>query len=63
MESNKQTLPTDQFVRYEQQYKLMGEICSQFEKDGDKDSMFENIMELMQKVECMYIIIIISALI
>ncbi len=55
MESNKQSLPTDQFMRYEQQYKTMGEICSQFEKDGDKDRTFENILELMQKVECMYL--------
>ncbi|XP_016336146.1 peroxisomal biogenesis factor 19-like [Sinocyclocheilus anshuiensis] len=51
LESNKQSLPTDQFMRYEQQYKLMGEICSQFEKDGDKDSTFENILELMQKLQ------------
>uniref|UniRef100_A0A8C2BXJ9 Peroxisomal biogenesis factor 19 n=1 Tax=Cyprinus carpio TaxID=7962 RepID=A0A8C2BXJ9_CYPCA len=51
LESNKQSLPTDQFTRYEQQYKIMGEICSQFEKDGDKDSTFENILELMQKLQ------------
>jgi len=38
-------------MQYEQQYKIMGEICSQFEKDGDKDSTFENILELMQKVK------------
>ncbi len=25
------------------------------EKDGDKDRTFENILELMQKVECMYL--------
>ncbi|XP_052475848.1 peroxisomal biogenesis factor 19 [Carassius gibelio] len=51
LESNKQSLPTDQFTRYEQQYHIMGEICSQFEKDGDKDSTFENILELMQKLQ------------
>ncbi|KAI2667720.1 Peroxisomal biogenesis factor 19 [Labeo rohita] len=51
LESNKQSLPTDQFTRYEQQYKIMGEICTQFEKDGDKDSTFENILELMQKLQ------------
>jgi len=51
LEGNRQSLPPDQFMQYEQQYKIMGEICSQFEKDGDKDSTFENILELMQKVK------------
>lgn len=37
-------------MRYEQQYKIMGEICTQFEKDGERESTFENILELMQKV-------------
>ncbi|XP_056334405.1 peroxisomal biogenesis factor 19 [Danio aesculapii] len=51
LESNRQSLPSDQFTRYEQQYKVMGEICNQFEKDEDKDSAFENILELMQKLQ------------
>ncbi|XP_055057658.2 peroxisomal biogenesis factor 19 [Misgurnus anguillicaudatus] len=51
LESNKQSIPPDQFIQYEQQYKIMGEICSQFEKEGDKESTFENILELMQKLQ------------
>lgn len=51
LESNRQSIPPDQFMRYEQQYKIMGEICTQFEKDGDRESTFENILELMQKLQ------------
>ncbi|XP_051554886.1 peroxisomal biogenesis factor 19-like [Myxocyprinus asiaticus] len=51
LESNRQSFPPDQFTRYEQQYKIMGEICSQFEKDGDRENTFENILELMQKLQ------------
>ncbi|XP_051984819.1 peroxisomal biogenesis factor 19-like [Xyrauchen texanus] len=50
LESNRQSFPPDQFTRYEQQYKIMGEICSQFEK-GDRENTFENILELMQKLQ------------
>lgn len=38
----------------------MGEICKQFEKEGEgpeeKESTFESIMDLMQKVETMWLI-------
>ncbi|TRY81978.1 hypothetical protein DNTS_030983 [Danionella cerebrum] len=51
LENNRQSLPPDQFQRYEQQFKIMGEICSQFEKDGDNDRTFESILELMQKLQ------------
>ena len=50
LNSNKESLPPEEFNRYEQQHKIMGDICSQFEKDGDQESAFENILELMQKV-------------
>ncbi|XP_051989905.1 peroxisomal biogenesis factor 19-like [Xyrauchen texanus] len=51
LDSNRQSLPPDQFTQYEQQYRIMGEICSQFEKDGDRESTFETILELMQKLQ------------
>ncbi|XP_056599929.1 peroxisomal biogenesis factor 19 [Triplophysa dalaica] len=51
LESNRQSIPPDEFMRYEQQYKIMGEICTQFEKDGEGESTFENILELMQKLQ------------
>ncbi|XP_012670853.1 peroxisomal biogenesis factor 19 [Clupea harengus] len=51
LNSNKESLPPEEFNRYEQQHKIMGDICSQFEKDGDQESAFENILELMQKLQ------------
>lgn len=55
LNSNRQSLPLDQFQRYEQQHKVMGEICSQFEKEGERsgrdgENRFESILELMQQV-------------
>ncbi|XP_028833230.1 peroxisomal biogenesis factor 19 [Denticeps clupeoides] len=49
--SNKESLPPEQFQRYEQQHKVMGEICVEFEKDGDQEGTFENILELMQQLQ------------
>ncbi|KAM9845149.1 peroxisomal biogenesis factor 19 [Aulostomus maculatus] len=53
LDANKPSLSPEDYQRYEQQAKIMGEICQQFEKEdeGDKDSMFESIMELMQKLQ------------
>ncbi|CAB1326505.1 unnamed protein product [Coregonus sp. 'balchen'] len=56
LNSNRQSLPPDQFQRYEQQHKVMGEICSQFEKEGeqsgrDGENSFESILELMQQLQ------------
>ncbi|KAG5286648.1 hypothetical protein AALO_G00017260 [Alosa alosa] len=51
LNSNKESLTPEDFSRYEQQHKIMGDICSQFEKDGDQESTFENILELMQKLQ------------
>uniref|UniRef100_A0A8C7RBB0 Peroxisomal biogenesis factor 19 n=1 Tax=Oncorhynchus mykiss TaxID=8022 RepID=A0A8C7RBB0_ONCMY len=53
---NRQSLPADQFQRYEQQHKVMGEICSQFEKEGERsgrdgENRFESILELMQQLQ------------
>ncbi|XP_029498929.1 peroxisomal biogenesis factor 19-like [Oncorhynchus nerka] len=56
LNSNRQSLPADQFQRYEQQHKVMGEICSQFEKEGERsgrdgENRFESILELMQQLQ------------
>lgn len=55
LDANKPNLSPEDFQRYEQQAKLMGEICKQFEKEDqgaeEKESTFESIMDLMQKVD------------
>lgn len=55
LEANKSSLSPEDRQRYEQQAKIMGEICAHFEREdqdpADKESTFENIMELMQKVD------------
>ncbi|KAM9323712.1 peroxisomal biogenesis factor 19 [Pholidichthys leucotaenia] len=55
LETNKVTLSPEDYQRYEQQAKIMGEICKLFEKENevaaDKESTFENIMDLMQKLQ------------
>ncbi|KAG5841706.1 peroxisomal biogenesis factor 19 [Anguilla rostrata] len=53
---NRQSLPPDQYHRYEQQHKIMGEICSQFEREGEGgrdggQSNFDSILELMQQLQ------------
>lgn len=50
LDNNRQSLSAEDVHRYEQQHRIMGEICSQFERDGDTQSSFQNILELMQKV-------------
>lgn len=55
LEANKPSLSSDDFQRYEQQAKIMGEICELFEKEeagaAEKESTFETIMDLMQKLQ------------
>lgn len=53
LDANKASLSPEDYQRYEQQAKVMGDICKHFEKEeeGDKDGAFENIMDLMQKVK------------
>lgn len=55
LEVNKTTLSSEDFQRYEQQSKIMGEICELFEREetgaADKDGTFETIMDLMQKLQ------------
>ena len=53
LDANKPSLSPEDYQRYEQQAKIMGEICKSFEKEeegADKEVAFESIMDLMQKV-------------
>lgn len=54
LEANKPSLSPEDFQRYEQQAQIMTEICGHFEgekQESEKESTFENIMDLMQKVD------------
>ncbi|KPP67107.1 peroxisomal biogenesis factor 19-like [Scleropages formosus] len=58
LDCNRQSLPPEQYRRYEQQHKIMAEICSHFEKEGergqgggDSGSTFEDILDLMQQLQ------------
>ncbi|XP_077415112.1 peroxisomal biogenesis factor 19 isoform X2 [Vanacampus margaritifer] len=51
LEANRASLSSEDVQRYEQQAKIMGEICQRFETDEDGDKVFEGIMELMQKLQ------------
>lgn len=60
LETNKPSLSPEDYQRYEQQAKIMGDICKLFEREGegaaDKESTFERIMDLMQKVMQHYLL-------
>ncbi|XP_076004997.1 peroxisomal biogenesis factor 19 [Genypterus blacodes] len=55
LDANKPSLSPEDCQRYEQQAKIMGEICQQFEKEDEeaasKERTFENIMDLMQQLQ------------
>ncbi|XP_061549885.1 peroxisomal biogenesis factor 19 isoform X1 [Phycodurus eques] len=51
LEANRSSLSPEDVQRYEQQAKVMGEICQRFEKEEDGDKVFESIMDLMQKLQ------------
>ncbi|TMS10309.1 Peroxisomal biogenesis factor 19 [Larimichthys crocea] len=55
LDANKPTLSPEDYQRYENQAKIMGDICNHFEREeqgiGDKESTFESIMDLMQKLQ------------
>ncbi|KAM8851435.1 peroxisomal biogenesis factor 19 [Spinachia spinachia] len=55
LEDNKPSLSPEDYKRYEEQAKIMGEICKSFENEEqeaqDKEGTFESIMELMQKLQ------------
>ncbi|KAM3866486.1 peroxisomal biogenesis factor 19 [Diretmus argenteus] len=55
LDANKATLSPEDYQRYEQQAKIMGDICKQFEKEEDggaeREGTFERILELMQQLQ------------
>ncbi|XP_029930343.1 peroxisomal biogenesis factor 19 [Myripristis murdjan] len=55
LDTNKTSLSQEDYQRYEQQAKIMGDICKQFESEeeggGDREGVFENILELMQQLQ------------
>ncbi|XP_070831158.1 peroxisomal biogenesis factor 19 [Chaetodon trifascialis] len=55
LDANKPNLSSEDYQRYAQQADIMGEICRHFEREEqgaeDKESMFESIMDLMQKLQ------------
>lgn len=54
LEDNKSSLSPEDYQRYEKQAQIMAEICGHFEREkqeSEKESTFENIMDLMQKVD------------
>ncbi|KAM4551629.1 peroxisomal biogenesis factor 19 [Odontesthes bonariensis] len=55
LETNRSSLSSEDYQRYEQQAKIMGEICKLFEKEEerveDKERTFESVMDLMQKLQ------------
>ena len=56
MDEQKSTLPSDVHQNYSEQYKLVCEICSEYDKENEKDTeevkkkRFDKLMGLMQKV-------------
>ncbi|XP_006001921.1 peroxisomal biogenesis factor 19 [Latimeria chalumnae] len=54
---HRDSIPTDQFRKYEQQHCIMGKICEQFEAESPLDSddaqkaRFEKILDLMQQLQ------------
>ncbi|XP_058875461.1 peroxisomal biogenesis factor 19 [Acipenser ruthenus] len=48
---HRESLPPGEFKRFEEQHRLMGEICRQFESAGGEQSQFESVLELMQKLQ------------
>lgn len=55
LDVNKSTLTPEDYHRYEQQAKIMGDICKLFEKEeegaSEKERTFETIMDLMQQLQ------------
>lgn len=57
LKENKETLSAEDYSRYEKQYKLIMEICEEFESEGDnesaecKNARFNRILTLMQTMQ------------
>lgn len=56
LKEKKSTLKSEVYENYSQQYKLVCEICSEYDKESEQDSdetkkeRFEKLMRLMQQV-------------
>ncbi|XP_069797471.1 peroxisomal biogenesis factor 19 [Narcine bancroftii] len=57
LESHRHSLPAEEVQRFEQQHRLMGRICTEFEADGEGEpegglsARFETILDLMQQLQ------------
>ncbi|XP_004858774.1 peroxisomal biogenesis factor 19 isoform X1 [Heterocephalus glaber] len=57
LQSHRESLPPEQFEKYQEQHKVMGKICEQFEAETPTDSeavqkaRFEMVLDLMQQLQ------------
>ncbi|XP_008052208.1 peroxisomal biogenesis factor 19-like [Carlito syrichta] len=57
LQSHRESLPPEQFEKYQEQHSVMGKICEQFEAETPTDSeatqkaRFEKVLDLMQQLQ------------
>ncbi|XP_078526254.1 peroxisomal biogenesis factor 19 [Lissotriton helveticus] len=57
LQTHRESLPEEQFTKYQEQHSIMGKICEQFESEQPSDSevaqkaRFELVLDLMQKLQ------------
>ncbi|XP_069805590.1 peroxisomal biogenesis factor 19 [Dendropsophus ebraccatus] len=52
LQTHRDTLPPEEYQKYQEQHNLMGRICQHFETEsGDETARFEAIMDLMQQLQ------------
>ncbi|XP_043357763.1 peroxisomal biogenesis factor 19 isoform X2 [Dermochelys coriacea] len=57
LRSHRDTLPEEQFEKYQEQHSIMGKICQQFEaeqaadSDAEQKARFEMVLDLMQQLQ------------
>lgn len=57
LQSHRESLPPEQFEKYQEQHSIMGKICEQFEAETLTDSeatqkaRFETVLDLMQQLQ------------
>lgn len=53
LQTHRDTLPPEEYHKYQEQHNLMGRICQHFENEqsGDEAAKFEAIMDLMQQLQ------------
>ncbi|XP_004409762.1 PREDICTED: peroxisomal biogenesis factor 19-like [Odobenus rosmarus divergens] len=57
LQSHQESLPPEQFEKYQEQHSVMGNICEQFEaeaptdSDGTQKARFELVLDLMQRLQ------------